>query len=97
MLDIGANADCKPEVLAEFAELGSLYTKFSFGIDNPKVALLNIGEEEQKGSTVVQAAHQLLKINKKNAKYSNITKQKTLWNSNRGLLENGNCGCPRNN
>lgn len=65
MLDIGANADCKPEVLAEFAELGSLYAKFSFGIDNPKVALLNIGEEEQKGSTVVQAAHQLLKINKK--------------------------------
>jgi len=65
MLDIGANADCKPEVLAEFAELGSLYAKFSFGIDRPRVALLNIGEEEQKGSTVVQAAHQLLKINKK--------------------------------
>lgn len=65
MLDIGANADCKPEVLAEFAELGSLYAKFSFGIERPKVALLNIGEEEQKGSTVVQAAHQLLKINKK--------------------------------
>jgi glycerol-3-phosphate acyltransferase PlsX len=65
MLDIGANADCKPEVLSEFAELGSLYTKFAFGISNPKVALLNIGEEEQKGSTVVQAAHQLLKINKK--------------------------------
>ncbi len=65
MLDIGANADCKPEVLAEFAELGSLYYKFSFGVDQPKVALLNIGEEEQKGSTVVQAAHQLLKINKK--------------------------------
>ncbi len=65
MLDIGANADCKPEVLAEFAELGSLYAKFSFGIELPKVALLNIGEEEQKGSTVVQAAYQLLKINKK--------------------------------
>lgn len=65
MLDIGANADCKPEVLAEFAELGSLYAKFSFGIERPKVALLNIGEEEQKGSTVVQAAYQLLKINKK--------------------------------
>lgn len=65
MLDIGANADCKPEVLAEFAELGSLYAKFSFGIERPKVALLNIGEEEQKGSTVAQAAYQLLKINKK--------------------------------
>lgn len=65
MLDIGANADCKPEVLAEFAELGSLYARFSFGVERPKVALLNIGEEEQKGSTVVQAAYQLLKINKK--------------------------------
>jgi phosphate acyltransferase len=65
MLDIGANADCKPEVLMQFAELGSLYAKFTFGIESPRVALLNIGEEEEKGSTVVQAAHQLLKINKK--------------------------------
>jgi phosphate acyltransferase len=65
MLDIGANADCKPEVLEQFAQLGSLYAQFSFGIKNPKVALLSIGEEEQKGSTVVQATHQLLKINKK--------------------------------
>lgn len=65
MLDIGANADCKPEVLVQFAELGSLYTKFTLGIENPRVALLNIGEEEEKGSTVVQAAHQLLKVDKK--------------------------------
>lgn len=65
MLDIGANADCKPEVLVQFAELGSLYAQFSLGIENPKVALLSIGEEEQKGSTVVQATHQLLKTNEK--------------------------------
>lgn len=65
MLDIGANADCKPEVLSQFAELGSLYAKFYFGIDNPRVGLLNIGEEEQKGSTVTQAAYQIMKINKK--------------------------------
>jgi phosphate acyltransferase len=61
MLDIGANADCKPDVLVQFAELGSLYAKFSFGIENPKVALLNIGEEETKGSAVAVATHQLLK------------------------------------
>lgn len=65
MLDIGANADCKPDVLNQFAKLGSLYAKFSFGIEKPRVALLNIGEEEEKGSTVAQAAHQLMKVNKK--------------------------------
>jgi phosphate acyltransferase len=63
MLDIGANADCKPEVLNQFGELGSLYAKFSLGIKQPKVALLSIGEEETKGSSVVLAAHQLLKEN----------------------------------
>ena len=61
MLDIGANADCKPEMLAQFGELGSIYAKHMFDIDSPRVALMNIGEEEQKGSLVVQAAHQLLK------------------------------------
>lgn len=61
MLDIGANADCKPEVLVQFAELGSIYAQISLGIQKPKVALLNIGEEETKGSAVVQAAHQMLK------------------------------------
>lgn len=65
MLDIGANVDCKPEVLVQFAELGSIYAKFTFGIENPKVGLLNIGEEEQKGSAVLQATYQLLKNNKK--------------------------------
>lgn len=65
MLDIGANADCKPEVLNKFAELGSLYAKFTLNIENPKVGLLNIGEEEEKGSTVTQAAYQLMKVNKK--------------------------------
>lgn len=65
MLDIGANADCKPEVLNKFAELGSLYAKFTLNINDPKVGLLNIGEEEEKGSTVTQAAYQLLKVNKK--------------------------------
>ncbi|RYF71457.1 MAG: phosphate acyltransferase, partial [Cytophagaceae bacterium] len=61
MLDIGANADCKPEMLAQFGELGSIYAKHMFGIETPRVVLMNIGEEEQKGSLVAQAAHQLLK------------------------------------
>lgn len=65
MLDIGANADCKPEVLNQFAELGAVYAKASLNLENPKVGLLNIGEEEEKGNTVTQAAYQLLKNNKK--------------------------------
>lgn len=61
MLDIGANADCKPEMLAQFGELGSVYAQATFGIEKPRVALMNIGSEEQKGSLVAQAAYQLLK------------------------------------
>jgi phosphate acyltransferase len=65
ILDIGANADCKPEMLDQFAELGSIYATATLNLLKPRVALMNIGEEEQKGSLVTQAAYQLLKINKK--------------------------------
>ncbi|WP_460942880.1 phosphate acyltransferase PlsX [Spirosoma daeguense] len=65
MLDIGANADCKPEMLAQFGQVGSIYAQYTFGIDKPRVALMNIGSEEQKGSLVAQAAHQLLKENRR--------------------------------
>lgn len=65
MLDIGANADCKPEVLAQFGIIGSIYAQYTFSIDQPRVALMNIGSEEQKGSLVAQAAHQLLKENRR--------------------------------
>lgn len=64
MLDIGANADCKPEMLEQFAVLGSVYFEATTGQKNPKVGLMNIGEEEQKGSILAQAAHTLLKNNK---------------------------------
>ena len=65
MLDIGANADCKPEVLAQFGQVGSVYAQYTFDIEQPRVALMNIGSEEQKGSLVAQAAHQLLKENRR--------------------------------
>ncbi len=64
MLDIGANADCKPEMLEQFAVLGSIYFEATTGEKKPKVGLMNIGEEEQKGSILAQAAHTLLKNNK---------------------------------
>ncbi len=65
MVDIGANADCKPEVLAQFGEIGSIYAQYTFGISSPRVALMNIGEEEQKGSLIAQATYQLLKESRK--------------------------------
>jgi len=61
IMDVGANADCKPEMLAQFAEIGSLYAKYIFGIDRPTVGLMNLGEEETKGNILTIAAHQLIK------------------------------------
>ncbi len=63
LVDIGANADCKPEQLNQFAELGKVYAECILEIPNPKVGLLNLGEEEQKGNMLTQAAYQLLKVN----------------------------------
>jgi len=63
LLDVGLNADCKPENLNQFAILGSLYAKHILGIEEPKVGLLNIGEEEGKGNILAQAAYPLLKDN----------------------------------
>ena len=63
MLDIGANADCKAEMLEQWAMLGSVYFEATTGKSNPRVGLLNIGEEEQKGSILAQATHALLKEN----------------------------------
>ena len=64
LLDVGINADCKPDVLYQFGILGSLYCEHVHKIKNPKVALLNIGEEPEKGNLVVQAAHNMMKDSK---------------------------------
>ena len=61
ILDVGANADCKPDVLCQFGLLGSLLAEAVYGIKNPKVALLNIGEEDKKGNVVTQSAFGLMK------------------------------------
>ena len=63
MLDIGANADCKPEMLEQWGLLGSVYFEATTGQSNPRVGLMNIGEEEGKGSMLAQATHALLKEN----------------------------------
>jgi len=63
LLDVGLNADCKPEVLNQFAILGSLYAQHILGIEDPKTGLINIGEEEGKGNILAQAAYPLMKEN----------------------------------
>lgn len=63
LLDVGLNADCKPEHLNQFALLGSLYAQHILSIDSPRVGLLNLGEEEGKGNMLCQAAYPLLKEN----------------------------------
>lgn len=60
LLDVGSNADCKPDVLHQFAVLGSLYAKSVFGIENPRVGLLNIGEEESKGNLLTLSAYKIM-------------------------------------
>ncbi len=64
ILDVGANVECNPENLVQYAILGSLYFKFFFKTDNPRVALLNIGEEESKGNELVKNTYHKLKENK---------------------------------
>jgi len=63
-LDAGANADCKPEHLQQFAILGSLFLEHVYGVPRPRVGLMNIGEEEEKGNMLCQATHPLLRNTK---------------------------------
>ncbi len=61
LLDVGANADCKPENLVQFAALGALYAQHVLGVAAPAVGLMNLGEEEGKGNLLAQAVYPLLK------------------------------------
>ena len=63
LVDVGLNADCKPENLNQFATLGSLFAEHILKINNPKTGLVNLGEEEGKGNILAQAAYTLLKEN----------------------------------
>ena len=61
ILDVGVNADCKPEILQQFATLGTIYAESILQLKNPTVGLMSIGEEEEKGNLLVKETHQLLK------------------------------------
>jgi len=60
LLDVGLNVDCKPDVLYQYGIMGSVYAKVMFGMESPRVALLNIGEEPEKGNMTTREAHQLM-------------------------------------
>jgi glycerol-3-phosphate acyltransferase PlsX len=63
ILDVGANVDCRPKFLEQFAVMGSVYSQYVLGIPKPLVGLLNIGEEDSKGNDAAVRAHQLLREN----------------------------------
>ncbi len=61
LLDVGINPDCRPDVLYQYAILGSIYAEFVYKIKNPRIGLLNIGSEEEKGNLLTKATHELMK------------------------------------
>jgi phosphate acyltransferase len=61
ILDVGLNPDCKPDVLLQYGVLGSIYAKHVLGIENPSISLLNIGEEETKGTPATRSAYEMMK------------------------------------
>jgi glycerol-3-phosphate acyltransferase PlsX len=63
ILDVGANVDCRPKFLEQFAVMGSVYSQYVLGIPDPKVGLLNIGEEDSKGNDLAVRTHQMLRDN----------------------------------
>ncbi|HXS56453.1 MAG TPA: phosphate acyltransferase PlsX [Hanamia sp.] len=63
LIDVGLNADCKPENLSQFAQLGTLFSKHILNFENPRVGLINVGAEEGKGNLLCQAVYPLLKEN----------------------------------
>jgi phosphate acyltransferase len=63
VLDVGANVDCRPKYLDQFATMGSIYSRFVLETEQPRVGLLNIGEESSKGNELALKAHELLSAN----------------------------------
>ncbi len=66
VVDIGANADCKPEYLVQFAQMGDAYARIMFGLERPKVGIISNGEEEDKGSMLIRETYPLLKASRLN-------------------------------
>ncbi len=92
LVDVGLNADCKPENLNQFAVLGSLFAKHILNFENPKCGLINLGEEEGKGNILTQATYPLLKENKQLNFIGNIEGRDILLTKADVLVCNGFTG-----
>jgi glycerol-3-phosphate acyltransferase PlsX len=92
LVDVGLNADCKPENLNQFAVLGSLFAKHILNFENPKVGLINLGEEEGKGNILTQATYPLLKENKQINFIGNVEGRDILLTRADVLVCNGYTG-----
>jgi glycerol-3-phosphate acyltransferase PlsX len=92
MVDVGLNADSKPENLNQFAILGSLFAKHILNFENPKVGLINLGEEEGKGNILTQATYPLLKENEQINFIGNIEGRDILLTKADVLVCNGYTG-----
>jgi len=78
LLDVGANIDCRPEHIAQFALMGSIYAEEVLGIQNPRVGVLSVGEEEGKGSATTKEAAQSLKD--MNVNFTGNAEGRDIWN-----------------
>lgn len=84
-LDVGANADCKPEMLQQFAIIGSLMVEYVYHIPAPKVGLMNIGEEDEKGNTLVKESFPLIK-NLKDINFVGNVEGRDLFNDKTDVI-----------
>jgi phosphate acyltransferase len=92
LVDVGLNADCKPENLNQFAVLGSLFARYILNFENPKVGLINLGEEEGKGDLLTKATYPLLAANKQINFIGNIEGRDILLTRADVLVCNGYTG-----
>ena len=84
--DSGANVDCDPEYLQQFAIMGSLYLNKAYNVENPRVGLLNVGVEEEKGNSLVKETYQLLKNNTPNINFVGNMESRELLTGDYDLI-----------
>ncbi|WP_238915501.1 phosphate acyltransferase PlsX [Clostridium sp. YIM B02555] len=85
IVDVGANVDCKPQFLVQFAKMGKIYYEKVFDVKNPSVGLINIGEEEEKGNELTKAAFKLLK-EEKNINFKGNVEPREIPGGNTNVL-----------
>ena len=92
LIDAGANAECRPAHLQQFAVLGSVYARAFYGLETPSVGLISIGEEEEKGNELTLAAHRLLKTTPGVSFYGNVEGRDLLKGTTDVIVADGFTG-----